>query len=300
MPTSDAAKWVVDHWSELPHLAELPARGPWSSMIGRAGAFLPGLPLDLTAHGWRVVSVDGADQRRIEVHLRSDIDALEDALAGERMAIKTQVAGPWTLAAAIEGSTGRALLQDRGACRDLAQSLAEGIAMHVEQVRRFASEVIVQIDEPSITGIRRGAGATWVSAPRIPDDEEIASAWRSLRERVPGALVLHCCAPQVPIDLASTFDVVSLDGSLDQDQEALGAWLDVGRPIWWGINPTPDRSASVTQVRTALSRLGFRDRVSERISLTPMCGLAGYSPTQAEAVVRNLRDLRAALQEADA
>ena len=140
LSTSAAAQWVVDHWSDLPHLSELPSRGPWSAMVGRAGAFLPELPLDLTAHGWRVTTTAGSDQRRVEAHLRSDIDALEDALAGERMQIKTQVAGPWTLVSALEGSTGRRLLQDRGACRELTQSLAEGIALHVARVgeRRLA------------------------------------------------------------------------------------------------------------------------------------------------------------------
>ena len=85
--TSEAAHWVVDHFPEVPHLVELPARGPWSGMIGRAGAFLPGFALDLTTSGWRVVPAAGADQRRIEAYLQSDIDALEDALAGAHVGV---------------------------------------------------------------------------------------------------------------------------------------------------------------------------------------------------------------------
>src|SRR3712207_7053818 len=47
---------------------------------------------------------------------------------------KVHVAGPWTLAAGLERTRGDRAVVDPGARRDLAQSLAEGIAAHVAAV----------------------------------------------------------------------------------------------------------------------------------------------------------------------
>lgn len=309
MPTSRAAQWVVDHFPELPHLVELPSRGIWSGMIGRAGALLSGMAMDLTANGWRITSSPGSDQRKIEALLQSDIDALEDALAGEKITIKTQVVGPWTLAAAVEGRTGRRLLQDHGACRDLAQSLADGVAEHIERLLRIgATTVIVQVDEPSITAIRRGSGGTLFSQPRIPEDFEIAGAWAHLRARWGSQtpMVLHSCADDLPWSLAGTFDAVSVDGTREHDEQGLGQWLDRGRPVWWGALAATDTdlpeelSTTVRRVRAPFERLGFGDRISDRIALTPACGFAGVTLPAAERIARRLQDVRLALLEGDA
>ena len=49
---------------------------------------------------------------------------------------KIQVAGPWTLAATVEKPRGDQVLADRGARRELAQALAEGVRGHVADLRR--------------------------------------------------------------------------------------------------------------------------------------------------------------------
>ena len=70
----------------------------------------------------------GHDQQRARELLGRDLDALE--VHGHEYAgpLKLQVCGPWTLAASLEVSRGDKVLGDRGAVRDLIDSLAEGVA----------------------------------------------------------------------------------------------------------------------------------------------------------------------------
>src|SRR4051812_14148114 len=55
---------VFDALPDLPHLPELPARGPGSDMIGRTATALVDLPVDLQPAGWRLVDRPSFDQRR--------------------------------------------------------------------------------------------------------------------------------------------------------------------------------------------------------------------------------------------
>jgi methionine synthase II (cobalamin-independent) len=303
MPTSTAAHWVLDQFPELAHIAEIPARGPWSTMLGRAGALLSGLSLELTTHGWKLVPAAGADQRRIDAHFRGDIDAIEEARGEGQFAVKTQVVGPWTIAANLETSTSRKVLQDKSACRDIAQSLADGIADHVDQLRRSGfTDVVVQIDEPSISAIRSGVGGTYFSPPRIPADEEVRAIWNILHSRLDLPLILHSCAADLPWHLFGDFDAISFDAATHQDEDGWGSWLDSGKALWWGALPVSaaplsELSTSVADVRSALGRLGFDDRVSERIAITAACGFASLTRPEAERVIRRLHDINTSFVE---
>ena len=64
---------------DLPHLPELPARGAGADMIGRAGALLVDLPVELVPSGWRLAAHAGRDLRRARDLLARDLDALEAA-----------------------------------------------------------------------------------------------------------------------------------------------------------------------------------------------------------------------------
>ena len=112
----------------LPYLPELPARGPWAAMIGRACGLLVDLPVSLDAGVWRLS--DTAGDRPAAgpgTTLRDDLDMLRGAGARARPAdSKLQVAGPWTLAASLFRALGRTGAGRPGARRDLAQSLARG------------------------------------------------------------------------------------------------------------------------------------------------------------------------------
>jgi hypothetical protein len=95
----EAARLVFGELPELPHLAELPARGAGAELIGRSAALLVDLPAEIVPSGWRLAAHDGRDVRRARDYLAWDLDALESAADGYSGPLKVQAAGPWTLAA---------------------------------------------------------------------------------------------------------------------------------------------------------------------------------------------------------
>ena len=64
---------------QLPHLPELPGRGPGADLVGRTAALLVDLHVDMQPSGWRLVDRPGMDERRARAYLGEDLDELEAA-----------------------------------------------------------------------------------------------------------------------------------------------------------------------------------------------------------------------------
>src|SRR6201991_5224603 len=158
----DAAEIVVGELHQLPHLVELPARGIGADLVGRAGALLVDITIETVPRGYRIAAGRSAVTRRAASLLAEDIDALEEAwekagLRGTQRTVKVQAPGPITLAAQLELSNGHRAITDRGARRDLAGSLAEGVAAHrAEVAKRLECAVVVQFDDPSLSAALAG------------------------------------------------------------------------------------------------------------------------------------------------
>src|SRR4051794_39119752 len=97
----EAVRVVLGELPALPHLPELPGRGPGADMVGRAVGLLPGLHADVQPAGWRLVDLPGRDERRAVSWLGEDLDALEELAAGVEGPLKLQACGPVTLAASL-------------------------------------------------------------------------------------------------------------------------------------------------------------------------------------------------------
>ena len=123
MPGTDPAeamRIVLGELPDLPHLAELPARGPGADLTGRTAALLVGLSVENTSTGWRFAGRPGRDLSRARGLLSSDLDALEETAGGYQGPLKVQVCGPWTMAATIELARSQdPALADPGAVADL-------------------------------------------------------------------------------------------------------------------------------------------------------------------------------------
>lgn len=302
----EAAALVAGELPDYLHLAELPARGPGADMVGRAVGLLVDLHVDLQPSGWRLVDRPGRDERRAQSFLRHDLDDLQQVSEGYRGRLKTQVAGPWTLAAALRLTRGEPVLSDPGALRDVVASLVEGVAGHVADVRRRVpgAELVLQLDEPALPSVLEGrvrsfsGFRTFAPVPAAQASQVLGG----LVDAVGVPVVVHCCAKQPPIGLLHRCGVagVSVDLTLlpERLEEQLGGALEDGVTLYAGVVPSTDPASAtvsdpattVEPVRRLWHRLGLTPESMRATVVTPTCGLAGATPGWARTALRLARE----------
>ncbi|GID25638.1 methionine synthase [Paractinoplanes brasiliensis] len=306
---AEAQRIVFGELPELPHLAELPARGPGADMIGRSAGFLVELPVQLYAGRWQVAPRPGKDMRVTADLMERDLDQLTEQGAAYAGPLKIQSAGPWTLAASIDLQLGGRLLRDPGAVRDLTDSLAEGLRRHVDDVRKRLprAEVLLQLDEPSLPAVLAGRVPTesGLGAYRPVPGPDAATALRTIVEAVGVPVVAHCCASDVPLQVFrdARAAAVALDLSLIKDLDPLGEALEAGVGLFVGAVPAVaagrvDGKSVAERVSTLWKRLAFAPALLPRqVVITPACGLAGASPAYVRAALTACREAGRRLSE---
>jgi methionine synthase II (cobalamin-independent) len=190
------------------------------------------------------------------------------------------------------------MLADPGAVRELAESLTEGLKLHVAEVRNRVpgAEIVVQLDEPALPGVLRGSvpTASGFGSLRSVDEPVVRETLAKLVAAMTalGAdVAVHCCAPGVPFELLRqagakylSFDASRVDVENARTDEQLGEAIEAGSHLMLGVVPSlepPNRPAVTGLVRKVLSltRLGFSPAViAEHVTITPTCGLAGATP----------------------
>jgi methionine synthase II (cobalamin-independent) len=282
----------------LPHVPELPGRGAAATMTGRAVAVTTDLGFDLQPAGWRLTDAEGVDQRRARSLLAQDLDEVEEQAQGFTGAFKTQVAGPWTLAATVERPRGDRVLADHGARRELAQALAEGVRRHLADLRRRLPGVdrwVVQVDEPVLPDVLAGGvpTASGFGKHRAVEPPEASAALGWVLEAVAGEGAepwVHCCAAGAPLALLRgagarglAVDLALVDAA---GHEALAEALEAGESVAVGVVPASGASAETTTEATVteavtrwLDMVGLEP--TEALVVSPTCGLAGVSPAVA-------------------
>jgi methionine synthase II (cobalamin-independent) len=293
----------------LPYLPELPARGPGADMIGRTVGLMAELSADLQPTGWRLVDRPGLDARRAAAFLREDLDELAEAFDGHTGPLKLQVAGPWTLAGSLWLMRGERAVIDPGACRDIVESLAEGVRSHVAAVRQLVpgADIVVQVDEPLLPTVLAGRLPTASGLGRLPapDPQVVAAGLSEVLASHDGDSVVHCCAADPPLPLLRSVGA----GALSLDTSVLGprGWEGVAVAVEDGIRlhagavptdgTTPRAQAVADGLEQAWRRLGMPQGGLTDIVVTPACGLAGLDPDLARAVQRAAVEVSAELDE---
>jgi len=307
----EACRTVLGELPDLPFLPELPGRGAHADLGGRGCALLADLPVDLQPAGWRLVDRSGRDLVRARDLLARDLDALEEAAAAAPPALlKVSATGPWTLAALLDTPRGGQVLADAGAVRDVAASLAEGLALHLADLRRRlpGTVLLLQLDEPSLPAVLSGRVPTASGVGTAPVPEPSVALDRLAEVvAVAGHTVVHCCAPRPPVALARRAGAraVAVDAALlsRADDDALGEALEAGMGLLLGVVPTSgpppaDPSVSLRPVRELWRRLGLPgERLPADVVVTPACGLAGAAPQEAGAILAACVRAGAALRE---
>lgn len=292
-----ALRLVMDE-TEVLSVPELPARGVGADMIGRAGAMLAGLGVDLQPAGWRLTDASGADQRRARALLRRDLDDLEEVAHDHVGVAKLAVTGPWTLAACLERPRGDRVLADHGARRDVAASLAEGVAALLAELRRRLPGLDwwLQLDEPLLGtvlagGVPTASGFGKHRAVDAPGAAQALDLFAPLAETV----ALHWCGPgDLELQRRTGLRTASLDldAITGERVDQVAEWLESGRRVWWGTMPThqPDRltgaDAAADRLVRLVTRLGVEPALALDGLLTPACGLATWSAGAASAALR--------------
>jgi hypothetical protein len=330
MPGTDPAeamRIVLGELPGLPHLAELPARGIGADLTGRTAGLLIDLPVETTPTGWRFAGRPGRDLSRARGLLAADLDALEETAGGYRGPLKIQVCGPWTLAATIELARSQdPALADPGAMADLAESLAEGVAAHVNEVRERVpgARVLLQLDEPALPAVLAGDVPTASGLNRVPAPEpaDAEAALRTVSQAAGAAVLVHCCGRPVPFGViksvgaeAAGFDL----GLLGREEEdGLAGAVEAGLGILAGAVPTtvpdtaqragagplPEPSVTARRVVGLWRRMGWpaapgagRAGTAGQVVLTPACGLAGAPPGYARSALAHCREAARLLPE---
>ncbi len=328
MPGTDSAESarIVAGEFDIPHVAELPARGPGADMVGRTLALVASITgefaAETTPDGWRLAGGRsggelGRQMRRGASWLAEDLDHMEHELEGFSGQVKVQVTGPWTLASALESVRGTRLLADAGACTDVAAALGESVAAHVQDVRRRipGAQIVVQVDEPALSTVLAGHVRTpsGRGALRVPDQPEVVAGLAAVRASADTAgavrTVAHTCAADVAFDTLGRagFAGVAVDAGLigQAADAALGAWWEAGGVVVLGLAPSVDGAATTSEsvarsVTATWGRIGYGIAdVGARSWLSPTCGLAGASPSWARDVGGLLREAARMLETSD-
>ncbi|HEY1093872.1 MAG TPA: methionine synthase [Glycomyces sp.] len=309
LPGTDVREAVNIVFGELPEwpvLPELPDRGLGADMIGRGAALLEGLPVQWWAFRWEIADMAGRDARRALDFLERDLDALHDVNATGPVRLTS--VGPFTLAANLWRRTGGAMLADPGAVADLTASLTEGLRNHVAaaQARMPNAALSVQIDEPSLPAALAGRVNTESGLDfyrRVPP-EVARERLRELTERVGVPVVVHCCAPDVPVKLLEEAGAQALSVDLTlvglddvPKVDALGEYLDGGGRLIAGVVPALGQprpgvgKEAADRVRALWHRLGFDpEQLPRQVSVATTCGMAGASPDYARFAMEASRE----------
>jgi methionine synthase II (cobalamin-independent) len=303
----EAIKLVFGELPELPFLPELPERGPGADMLGRSAGLLVELPVELYAARWRLAARPGRDARRIADLRERDLDALTEQATGFQGPLKIQTAGPWTLVTNLELRSGGPILRDPGAVRDLATSLAEGLRQHVAELTRRVpgGQLVLQLDEASLPAVLAGRVPTESGFGTLPAVEEqvVVETLATVIDTVGVPVVVHCCAPDAPVQLIQRAGAVAaaLDLDLINNLDPLGEALDSGLGLFVGAVPTrasslPEATAVTDRLRRLWQQLGFDPAdLAGQVVVTQACGLAGANPDYARAALTACRKAARAL-----
>lgn len=336
MPGTDpqeAARIVMGECHALPFLPELADRGPGSDQAGRTLAMLADLPVDASPRGWRLAGSRGRLARTAADLLDRDSDALEEAdehardpeaepSAAERL-LQVRVMGPWSLTAGLELPAGMPVLTDRGARRDVADSLAEGVAtMATRLAGRLRAGTRIILDEPLLWRVAAGtvpAPSHFDPVRAVPADQLALSLCRfadTLRAAGVDQVLLRVpttSGPDAPALYSAFAEPPSGETALDglclaaaplysvrshDALDAAGTVLGAGRILQLegmaeGVRP-PGTPADAEQAAAAL--LGLLDRLSApryaslgRLVLTPTVEQMTGSATSATRALAGAR-----------
>lgn len=296
----------------LPYVPILPERGPGGDAVGRTvgavSAVSSSFSVATTPDGWRIAGADTRDMRRARSWLGEDLDAAQQQLDGFDRTMVVSLVGPWSLAAAIELTTGHRLVRDHMAVLDLTQALAQAASDYVAQVRARlpGATIVLRLDEPMLGAVMQGSIATPSGLDRYRAiSDQVASERLATVVEAAGVDVLLGLSP-VATPLAQAMAMAAPSGSSgvvfdfdswnrSRDTDTMGQLIEAGGVAVLAL-ALPARASTVSVVRDNVeavtrwwSELGFApDDLTMSVAIQP-----GSSSTPSGELVREFEALRA-------
>lgn len=240
---------VPDGVRGLPFVVRLPARGAWGSLTAHAASLLEDLPVELGVHGWKLADRPGSDLARARADRREDLDALAVAGHGYDGPLVVPVLGPVTLAASLYLARGDRVLADEGAVRELAASLAAGVAEHLAAVARAVpgAQPQVLLHEPLLAQVVAGVLPTFSGYARLRPvagpvaAERLGEVVAGARAGGAGAVAVHAGASWTTASAvrASGADAwgLAVAGLDERAWEKVAETVEAGVALWAHVPP---------------------------------------------------------------
>jgi hypothetical protein len=163
---------------------------------------------------------------------------------GRTSVLKGQVTGPVSWGLTVADQNRRPILYD--------DVLAEAVAKHLrlkatwmeQQLLHLTPQTIIMIDEPYMSSF----GSAFVSL----SSDQVINSLEEVFDGIEGLKGVHCCGnTDWSLLLSTSVDILSLDAyeyaeSLALYPEEVGAFLERGGMIAWGIAPASDQALEET------------------------------------------------------
>lgn len=264
-------------------------------------------------------SLDEGLERLYLAYLQNDIDSysvspqyaagLHQMLSndlGQPQAVKGHITGPISWGLSVTDQARRPVLYD--------EVLADAIAKHLRlkaswQERALAAvnpHTIMFVDEPYLSAL----GSAFVSVSR----DLVVGLLEEVFSGIAGLKGVHCCGNtdwslllKTSVDILN-FDAYNFAESLSLYPAEVGAFLERGGIIAWGIVPNEAKNLEIESAGSLLERLDEamemlarkgvnKELLLQRCLVTPSCGLGGLTPELADRTLALAADLSYRLRE---
>jgi len=309
MPQTDpeeACSQVVHYLTDIPAWPQLPKRSFLENMYVQFSEGFPGVVLE----GERIYidcsqDLDRPLEQLYAAYLRNNINkypisadyaaGLHRFLASENLsplAVKGQVTGPVTWGLTVTDDSRKAIIYNDILGDAVARLLRLKASWQEKALSQLSPNTVIFVDEPYMAAY----GSVGVSL----SEERVISLLEEVLGGIKGVKGVHCCGnTDWSVLLETSVDILSFDAynyaqSLSLYPSAIRKFLDRKGTIAWGIVPN-DEEALASETAASLqdrleeamapfTRKGIRfKQLIKQGLLTPSCGLAGLSTSDAAA-----------------
>ena len=304
---------------DIPTWPQLPRRVFLENMYAQYSEGFPGIVVaDERIYVDRDLDLDPELEKLYFAYLTNDLDfaAIGPAYAAglhhfleleldRHLLVKGQVTGPVSWGLMVADQARKPILYDDVLAEAVAKHLRLKVAWMEQRLREISSQTIVFVDEPYMSSF----GSPFFSLSR----GEVITLMEEVFAGIEGLKGIHCCGnTDWSLLLSTSVDILNLDAygyaeALAQYPEEVGAFLEQGGTIAWGIVPASEQvfeetvESLVERFHAALGMLTdsgiHQDDLLASALIMPSCGCGSLAVATAEQVLRLTGQVSEALKE---